>query len=167
MHLLFHALDDSGNTAEIALQNEEDTMALGAAMAPALAPGLIIYLSGDLGAGKTTLTRGVVRALGFRGNVKSPTYTLVEPYVDSRIHLYHFDFYRFTHPDEYLEAGLDEYFAGQGVCLVEWPRHAAPHIPAPDLEIELEMVAQGRHARLHALTEAGRKCIQRMSSPER
>ena len=155
-----------GTQTELALEDEVATMALGSALAPTLQPGMTIYLCGDLGAGKTTLARGLLRALGFHGNVKSPTYTLVEPYVDSRIHLYHFDFYRFTHPDEYLEAGLDEYFARQGVCLVEWPQHAAPHIPAPDLEIRLEMAAQGRHACLRALTETGRKCILGMSSPE-
>jgi tRNA threonylcarbamoyladenosine biosynthesis protein TsaE len=91
-------------------------------------PRLTILLRGDLGAGKTTLTRGLLRGLGFTGRVKSPTYTLVEPYKDSRISVYHFDFYRFTHAEEFLEAGLDEYFEGDGVRLVEWPDRA-PYLP--------------------------------------
>ena len=123
----------------------------------------MIYLSGDLGAGKTTLVRGLLRALGHAGNVKSPTYTLIEPYVVSRLDLYHFDFYRFSYPEEYLDAGLDEYFAGQGVCLVEWPDKAAPYLPAPDLEIRLEIcrneASDSREATLRALTEAGRSCL--------
>jgi tRNA threonylcarbamoyladenosine biosynthesis protein TsaE len=105
--------------------------ALGAALAPRAAPGLQIWLQGNLGMGKTTLTRGLLRGLGHEGKVKSPTYTLIEPYVVSRLDLYHFDFYRFNSPDEYLDAGLDEYFAGEGVCIVEWPDKACPICPLP------------------------------------
>jgi tRNA threonylcarbamoyladenosine biosynthesis protein TsaE len=148
------------------LADTQATETFGAALAPVLAPGLVIWLNGNLGAGKTTLTRGLLRALGHTGSVKSPTYTLLEVYVVSRITLYHFDFYRFAYPDEFLEAGLDEYFGGDGVCLVEWPDKAAPHLPEPDLEINLRVDGEGRVVRVVAHTERGAACLTtvRMSS---
>ncbi|NTV10867.1 MAG: tRNA (adenosine(37)-N6)-threonylcarbamoyltransferase complex ATPase subunit type 1 TsaE [Zoogloea sp.] len=146
------------------LKDEAATLALGAALAAALPVRLTVYLRGDLGAGKTTLTRGLLRALGHTGNVKSPTYTLVEPYVVSRIQLYHFDFYRLNEPDEYLDAGMDEYFAGDGIRLVEWPDKAAPYLDPADLEIQLDVAPQGRSAELNALTENGTACLARLAS---
>jgi tRNA threonylcarbamoyladenosine biosynthesis protein TsaE len=116
------------------------TTALGAALARLLQPGMTIYLHGDLGAGKTTLVRGLLRALGHSGPVKSPTYTLVELYVFSRYIIYHFDFYRFNRPEEWLEAGLDEHFNAQSVCLVEWPEKVGALLPPPDLEVMLQVV---------------------------
>lgn len=145
----------------MALPDATATESLGAALAAALEPGLVIWLSGDLGAGKTTLARGLLRALGHEGNVKSPTYTLIEPYTVSRISLYHFDFYRFTNPDEFLDAGLEEYFHGDGVCLVEWADKALPYVPRPDLEIHLQIEGDGRRACLLAHSERGRKCLTR------
>ena len=158
-----HRADDS-SPFSAHLDDESDTASAGAALATTLHAGLVIYLRGDLGAGKTTLVRGVLRALGHDGKVKSPTYTLIEPYIVSRLHLYHFDFYRFAVPEEYLEAGLDEYFDGNGVCLVEWPDKAAPHIAAPDLEIRLTVSGPGRRLEALALTEAGRTCIRKLDS---
>lgn len=156
---VLHPADDNGAGLKRHLPAEADTAALGAALAAALCPGLVIYLQGDLGAGKTTLVRALLRALGHRGHVKSPTYTLIEPYVVSRLDLYHFDFYRFTSPDEFIDAGLDEYFAGRGVCLVEWPDKAQPYVPPADLDISLTYAGSGRHAELGARTEAGRRCL--------
>lgn len=124
----------------------------------------MIYLEGDLGAGKTTLVRGYLRALGDQGPVKSPTYTLVELHAVSGINLYHFDFYRFNQPEEYLDAGLDEYFAGDGVCLVEWPDKAAPFLPSPDLRISLGVLPQGRSARVEAVSERGRAWLTSFAS---
>ena len=144
------------------LPDETSTLALGAALAPALVPGVVIYLCGDLGAGKTTLVRGILRALGYSGSVRSPTYTLVELYAISSLHLYHFDFYRFNEPEEYLDAGLDEYLQGRGVCLVEWPERAAPYLPAPDLQITLRVVVAGRHAALEVLSETGEQCLRNL-----
>jgi tRNA threonylcarbamoyladenosine biosynthesis protein TsaE len=162
-----HAADDSPPQPPAAivleLPDEAATEAFGAALAPlvraAADSGLVIWLSGDLGAGKTTTTRGLLRALGHTGSVKSPTYSLLEPYVVSRIALYHFDFYRFNHPDEFLEAGLDEYFSGAGVCLVEWADKALPYVPQPDIEIQLRVAGNGRLASIQACNERGLACL--------
>jgi len=159
---LIQADDDSGARLQAHLPGEKDTETLGIALAAALRPGLRIWLQGNLGMGKTTLTRGVLRGLGHEGRVKSPTYTLIEPYVVSRLDLYHFDFYRFNSPDEYLDAGLDEYFAGEGVCLVEWPDKALPYLPSPDVEIRLEARGDGRFVEIDGNTEAGRTCVIEM-----
>lgn len=156
---LLHPADDSEGSLRAQLGAAEDTEALGAKLAKVLKPRLKIWLQGDLGSGKTTLTRGLLRELGHAGKVKSPTYTLIEPYVVSRLDLYHFDFYRFNSPDEYLDAGLDEYFGGEGVCIVEWPDKALPHLPSPDLEIRLEPAAGGRHVDVCGRTDAGRRCV--------
>jgi len=141
------------------LADEAATLALGAALAPLAGPGLVIYLDGDLGAGKTTLVRGLLRALGDSGPVKSPTFTLVELHAISGLNLYHFDFYRFNQAEEYLDAGLDEYFDGRGVCLVEWPERAAPYLPAADIRIRLAVCESGRQASVEACSERGRICL--------
>lgn len=154
-----HPADDSEARLRAHLPAEEDTVALGAALAQVLPPGLHVWLQGNLGSGKTTLTRGVLRALGYDGKVKSPTYTLIEPYSVSRLNLYHFDFYRFNSPDEYLDAGLDEYFEGNGVCMVEWPEKAIPHVTPPDLEIVLLPRENGRLAEFIGHTDAGQTCV--------
>ena len=151
--------DDNGARLQAHLPDEAATVALGGALAGVLAPGLQIWLQGNLGTGKTTLTRGLLRALGHEGKVKSLTYILIEFYVVSSLNLYHFDFYRFTSPDEYLDAGLDEYFAGEGVCIVEWPDKASPHLPSPDVEIVLQAGESGRDVAISANTEAGRTCV--------
>lgn len=139
----------------IDLPTEVDTLRLGTALAPLLQPGAKVYLSGDLGAGKTTLVRGMLRALGYSGAVKSPTYTLVELYNVSRLDLHHFDFYRFNHSDEWDDAGFREIFAGEGVCLVEWAERARAKLPQADIEIFLEQIDSGRRARLQAFTATG------------
>jgi tRNA threonylcarbamoyladenosine biosynthesis protein TsaE len=141
------------------LADEDATAALGAALAPGLEPGLRLYLHGDLGAGKTTLVRGMLRALGHGGKVKSPTYTLVELYKFSRLYLYHFDFFRLEQPRDWIDAGFLEYFADAAVCLVEWPEQAGGTLPAPDVEIHLEIVPDGRNALLVAASDAGRRCL--------
>lgn len=144
------------------LPDEAATLSLGAALSRALAPGLVIWLSGELGSGKTTLVRGVLRGLGHAGNVKSPTFTLVELYAISSLNLHHFDFYRFIQPEEYLDAGLDEYFRGGAVCLVEWPEKAGDYLAPADLRIALHFDAQGRRAELSARSDAGRACLKRL-----
>jgi tRNA threonylcarbamoyladenosine biosynthesis protein TsaE len=143
------------------LPDEEATLALGAALAHALEPGLVIYLTGELGAGKTTLARGMLRALGHQGAVKSPTYTLVEVYEVSRLHLHHFDFYRFQDPREWIDAGFRESFNGRTVSLIEWPEKAAGQLPPADLEIALGLLATGRSVELTSRSPAGQKCLAR------
>lgn len=143
------------------LPAETDTLALGSALGRALEPGLVIYLCGELGAGKTTLARGVLRGLGYTGRVKSPTFALVEAYKLSKIYLYHFDFYRFDDPQELRDAGFREYFTPDAVCLVEWPDKAAD-LPAADIRIAMQVTGGGRSVGLETDTEAGRLCLERL-----
>jgi tRNA threonylcarbamoyladenosine biosynthesis protein TsaE len=141
------------------LPDEAATMALGARLAVALQGGLAIWLQGNLGAGKTTLVRGLLRGLGYEGKVKSPTYTLVEPYVISGLYLYHFDLYRFVDPEEWEAAGFRDYFNPESVCLIEWPEKAGDLLPPADIEISLEPSGAGRVATLTAGTELGKQCL--------
>ena len=115
----------------------------------------MLHLRGDLGAGKTTLVRGLLRALGHAGRVKSPTYTLVEPYELSSLHFYHFDFYRLRDASEWLSSGFRDYFNADSVCVVEWPERAGAALPPPDLLIRLEHAGDARRAHLQAFTPAG------------
>jgi tRNA threonylcarbamoyladenosine biosynthesis protein TsaE len=140
------------------LADEDATLDLGARLARTAKPGLLIFLRGELGAGKTTFARGFLRGLGYRGRVKSPTFTLVEPYEFSKLYLYHFDFYRFGEPEELRDAGLREYFAADAVCLVEWPEKALG-LPLPDIEVVLDVTGAGRTAALYAETEVGKLCL--------
>ena len=131
------------------------TEALGAALAAGAQPGRVLHLRGDLGAGKTTLVRGMLRALGYAGRVKSPTYTLVEPYALSSLHFYHFDFYRFKDRSEWLSSGFREYFNAQALCVVEWPEKAGDVLEPPDVEVHLQFAGEARTARLAARTPSG------------
>ena len=145
------------------LPDEAASVALAGALVPCLRPGMVVYLDGDLGAGKTTLVRAMLRALGHTGPVKSPTYTLVEVYVVSSLYWYHFDFYRFNHPEEFDDAGLGEYFRSDSVCLVEWPGKAAGLVPAADLIVALEFpgndASAGRRITLSAQSDTGAACL--------
>ena len=111
--------------------------------------GLVIYLHGDLGAGKTTFTRGFIQGLGFVGKVKSPTYTLVEPYVFSSYNIYHFDLYRFTDAEEWDASGFREYFNAQSICMIEWPEKAADLLPQADIHVHLNH--DDLHRKIHFL----------------
>jgi len=153
---------------EESLADEPATMEFGVRFSKTLKPGVSIWLQGDLGAGKTTLARGVLRGLGFVGRVKSPTYTLVELYPFSLFNLYHFDLYRITDQNEWEDAGFREYFNPASVCLVEWPEKAGDLLPDPDVEISLQFVGEGgeggRVVTVVGLTEAGRACIAQLLS---
>ncbi|MBT9612159.1 MAG: tRNA (adenosine(37)-N6)-threonylcarbamoyltransferase complex ATPase subunit type 1 TsaE [Burkholderiales bacterium] len=144
------------------LPDEAATLSFGTMLAKVLTPGLTLYLDGELGAGKTTLVRGVLRGLGYAGKVKSPTYTLVELYTVSSLYLYHFDFYRFADPHEWLDAGFREHFNPDTVCFVEWPEKAGEFLPIPDVRIALSVVDAGRSLHIKAETEAGKRCLVRL-----
>jgi tRNA threonylcarbamoyladenosine biosynthesis protein TsaE len=137
------------------LPDEAATLRLGEALAAGAAPGRVLHVSGDLGTGKTTLVRGLLRGLGHLGPVKSPSYTLVEPYDVSRLKLYHFDLYRLKDPSEWLSSGFREYFHPQACCVVEWPERAGELLAPPDLEVRLAHEGSARSATLRALTPAG------------
>jgi len=147
------------------LPDEAATLALGARVAYGVRTGMSIHLCGELGAGKTTLARGLIRALGYEGKVKSPTYSLVELYTVSRLHLYHFDFYRFNDPKAWQDSGFREHFNEASLCLVEWPEKAGAALPPPDLRITLTPAPRGRDVKLEAFSEAGRQCL--ISAAER
>lgn len=132
------------------LRSAEDTAALGAAIARALGdrPGAVIYLEGPLGAGKTTLARGLLRALGVQGTIRSPTYTLLEPYDASGRTLVHLDLYRLREPGELESLGLRDYPRERCWWLIEWPERAGDRLPEPDLRVVLAHDPAGRWARL-------------------
>lgn len=122
---------------------------------------MVVTLSGDLGAGKTTFARGVLRGLGWTGPVKSPSYTLLEHYPFSSIYLYHFDFYRFADPEEWETLGAAEGFTPRTVALVEWPERVAEYLPPADLAVRLAPATEGdgRTLELSATTTAGERCL--------
>lgn len=141
------------------------TAALGTALAAGAGPGRVLHLRGDLGAGKTTLVRGLLRGLGYAGRVKSPTYTLVEPYALSSLHFYHFDFYRFKDRSEWLSSGFREYFNPQSLCVVEWPEKAGDLLGAPDIGVSLQFSGEARKASLQARTAAGASWLSSLRWP--
>lgn len=157
-------------TLELHLADERATERLGTLLAQTLfgeraaieAAGFTLALTGDLGAGKTALVRACLRALGERGPVKSPTFSLLEPYVVSSLNFYHFDFYRFADPEEFLAAGFRELFGPGNVCAVEWPERARGALPTPDLEVTLSVEDRGRRCLLEARTPLGAACLQRI-----
>jgi len=140
------------------------TEALGRALAAGAGPGRVLHLRGELGAGKTTLVRGLLRGLGHTGRVKSPTYTLVEPYDLWSLHFYHFDFYRLKDRNEWEQAGFREYFGAQSMCAVEWPERAAGLLAPPDLDLELLFEGEARRARIEAHTDSGKRWLSLLPS---
>jgi tRNA threonylcarbamoyladenosine biosynthesis protein TsaE len=152
------------NDSRLSLLDEAATLAFAARLAANLKAGLLIYLHGDLGAGKTTLVRGVLQSLGYLGRVKSPTYTLLEQYVIGDLQLRHFDLYRFNDAEEWEAAGFRDEFGGANICLVEWPERAAELMPTADLELSFEILIHGRTLTLHANTDAGTQCLIELNS---
>ena len=137
------------------------TEACGARIAPLLAGGMIVTLHGELGAGKTTLVRGLLRACGVEGSIKSPTYALVEHYPVSSLYFYHFDFYRFMTRDDWDAAGFADYFRDDAVCIVEWPERAGDRLPQADLALSLAYEAneRGRELVARAHSASGERCL--------
>lgn len=146
------------------LPDPQATAELGGRIAAALPPSCRIDLSGELGAGKTTLVRGLLRALGFRGTVRSPTYTLVEPYQVAGHQLYHLDLYRLSDPEELDYLGLRDLLGTTSILLVEWPERAGGALPVADLVITLSLLDPGRQARLVAQTSIGSELLARLQN---
>lgn len=142
------------------LADEDATLALGSSWAETLAAPLVVYLQGALGAGKTTFVRGLLRGLGHGGAVKSPTYAIVESYVLPAFTLHHFDLYRFGSPEEWEDAGLDDLFAADALCLIEWPQQGGGFTPDPDMTVSFNHSEHGRHCSVTAHTHQGRKSLE-------
>ena len=147
------------------LADEAATLAFGAQLARELKAGMTLYLEGDLGAGKTTLVRGLLRALGHMGRVKSPTYTLAETYSLPAFELYHFDLYRLHDPREWLDAGFRDVNDGQVVSVIEWPEKAAGWLPAPDVIIRLTIADDAREIECEAVTPRGARYLETCCTP--
>jgi tRNA threonylcarbamoyladenosine biosynthesis protein TsaE len=148
---------------KISLFKEENTLDFGRKLSACLTEGLLIFLKGELGAGKTTLARGLIKSLGYKGTVKSPTYSLFEQYKFTRFNLNHFDLYRFNSPNEWISSGFQEYINSLDVTLIEWPERSSEILPKPDLEIELFYENEGRIINIISLTEKGNKCLENLS----
>jgi tRNA threonylcarbamoyladenosine biosynthesis protein TsaE len=152
----------SANDITLQLDDEAATLACGGRFAGILVSGLIVYLHGDLGAGKTTFVRGVLHGLGHVGKVKSPTYTLVEPYIISSYNVYHFDLYRFMDEEEWDAAGFRDYFNPQSICMIEWPEKAAHVLPEPDIHVHLSHFQNGRKITFSAASVLGNECLKKL-----
>jgi tRNA threonylcarbamoyladenosine biosynthesis protein TsaE len=137
------------------MANEDAMMSFGSRIAQVTAGLGVIFLEGDLGAGKTTLSRGIIRGFGHVGAVKSPTFTLVEPYEIGKIRAYHFDLYRLVDPEELEYMGFRDYFDGGALCLIEWPQKGAGFLPKPDLTITIGPHAEGRALTLQSESSRG------------
>lgn len=147
---------------QVQLDNEEAQVGFGEALGLALQGRGLVYLEGELGAGKTTLTRGILRAYGHQGAVKSPTYTLVEPYELGSQRIYHLDLYRLSDPEELEFIGGRDVFADDALILVEWPSRGEGWLPTPDLRLMLEVAAQGRLVALTACSDKGEQALARL-----
>ncbi|AAN53677.1 tRNA (adenosine(37)-N6)-threonylcarbamoyltransferase complex ATPase subunit type 1 TsaE [Shewanella oneidensis MR-1] len=141
------------------LNNEDETIAVGQTLARHIQAPLTLYLTGDLGAGKTTLSRGLIQGLGHKGAVKSPTYTLVEPYELDGVEVYHFDLYRLNDPEELEFMGIRDYFTDNSLCIVEWPDKGEGLLPDADIHLHLNYVNQGREIHIRALTDSGKTLL--------
>lgn len=144
------------------LKDESATVAIGAKIAASLNGGELIYLQGDLGAGKTTFVRGLLNALGHTGNVKSPTYTLVEPYEIAAKNVYHFDLYRVNDPEELEAMGIRDYCDGSSICLFEWPEQGKDVLPAADLIISLAHANPGRELAVESGSPVGELILKQL-----
>ena len=150
------------------LGDETATLALGRRLGLTKALSerrLILFLSGDLGVGKTTFVRGLLRGLGYRGSVKSPTYTLVEPYQLSDVHIYHIDLYRLNDPEELEYTGIRDSFSDSALFLIEWPDKARSALPNPDLELFINRRGHGRELHIRTISDWGARIASEVQIP--
>ncbi|GIU48771.1 tRNA (adenosine(37)-N6)-threonylcarbamoyltransferase complex ATPase subunit type 1 TsaE [Shewanella sp. KT0246] len=144
------------------LQDEQATIELGVTLSLWVSAPLVIYLTGDLGAGKTTLSRGLIQGLGHAGNVKSPTYTLVEPYELKNMDVFHFDLYRLLDPEELEYMGIRDYFTDKSISIIEWPDRGHGLLPDADLAIHLRYQGEQRQVELSGLTPSGQLIVDKL-----
>lgn len=149
---------------EVLLPDAESQTAFGKRLAAVLPSQMVIYLHGDLGTGKTTLARGILRGLGYQGPARSPTYTLIEPYEIGPHRLYHLDLYRLADPEELDYLGLRDLLGDAAIWLVEWPERAAGLLPAADLTIRIEYLSAGRRLTLSPHTAGARALIGQLGA---
>lgn len=145
------------------IKNEAEMLAFASHLSPLIPAGSVIFLHGNLGAGKTTFTRGFLQGLGYTGKVKSPTYTLVEPYELLDKFIYHFDLYRLTAPEALLHMGVQDYFNSTSICILEWPEKGYPLLPTPDLACQIDFLEDGRLIKLVAHTTTGMTVLQQLT----
>ena len=151
---------------QVTVAGEENMVQFGAELGAVLPDKVLVFLEGELGAGKTTLTRGILRAFGHAGAVKSPTYTLVEPYEIRGKMLYHFDLYRVSDPEELEFVGIRDYLEEGHYCLVEWPNRGEGILPLPDLQLTIEVAGLAREIELKAFSGKGEKVLEQLSGQE-
>jgi tRNA threonylcarbamoyladenosine biosynthesis protein TsaE len=147
------------------LSDPEAQVAFGRRLAALLPPRLVVYLQGDLGTGKTTLTRGLLAGLGHVGAARSPTYTLLEPYELADRRLYHLDLYRLGDPEELEYLGLRDLLAEDAIWMVEWPERGLGVLPPADIRISIAYAADGRHLRISAETALGQAFLDALAAP--
>jgi tRNA threonylcarbamoyladenosine biosynthesis protein TsaE len=145
---------------KLAVQDEAAMVALGGQLAKACHDAMVFYLDGPLGAGKTTLVRGFMRGMGYSAAVKSPTYTLIEPYEAGGRLLYHLDLYRVHGAEELEYLGLRELQDGNAIILVEWPERGVGFLPPADVMLKIDYAAEGRHVSLEARSVAGERLVK-------
>lgn len=151
------------NTSDaIRLKDETETVRMGGVIAQHIGLGTTIFMHGDLGAGKTTMSRGIIQGFGHSGRVKSPTYTLVEPYELDTCSVYHFDLYRLADPEELEFMGFRDYFNPKAVCLIEWPEKGQDFLPQADLELYLTYADEQREIRFKANSEQGSEAVTKI-----
>jgi len=147
---------------EVRVATPHEMEALGGRLARACIGGCTIHLRGELGAGKTTLVRGLLRGLGHRGTVKSPTYTLVEPYELAGRRIYHLDLYRLGHPEELEFLGVRDYLDTDAVCLIEWPERGGGLLPPADIDLDISYQGTARRVHLSPISAQGRAILARL-----
>ena len=148
----------------IFVADEAAMVAFGYRLAEAVEGGEVVFLNGDLGMGKTTLSRGVLRGFGHQGSVKSPTYTLVEPYELDELTVFHFDLYRLGDPEELEYLGIRDYFTDQSICLIEWPERGEGVLPVADLLLNISVEGLGRRINWLPQTEKGRLLADKLKT---